>query len=86
MDYAKTQRFFEHIEIAIAMQKLVACFETEAGDETINRSADRISLVTQFSVVESRCDSQIFAAGLEEMKSKQLVANFDEKIRVANAL
>ena len=86
MDYPKTKRLFKRIEIAIAMQKFVARFETEAGDEAINRSADRISLVTQFSIVESRCDSQILAACLEEMKSKQLVANFDEHIGIANTL
>ena len=45
MDYPKTKRLFKRIEIAIAMQKLVACFETEAGDEAINRSTDRISPV-----------------------------------------
>ena len=51
MDNPQSKRLLKRIEVAVTMQKLVACLETEGGDQAIDRPANRVPLIAQFSII-----------------------------------
>ena len=51
MDHEKTEIFLEGIEIAIAMQQAMPCFEAKSCYETIDRLAHGMAATAQKPVV-----------------------------------
>src|SRR5271165_4862551 len=82
----QSELMLERVEVAVAVQESVALFQAEGSDPTVNGSAHCVALLSESAVVLSRCNREIVAAGREDLKFQQLVANSDKVSLLSDSL
>ena len=69
MNDAQAEMCLKRIEIAVAVKKLVACLDAEAGDQAIDRLADSNAVSPQIAVVLRGSYRKPGSTGLEDKES-----------------
>jgi hypothetical protein len=76
----------ESIEVAVAVKKLLLCFQTERRYKAVNCFADRDASASQESVVLGRSQCQVCPAGLKNRQPCQIALDLQKNRIAADAL
>lgn len=86
MKHAKAEMIFKSIEVVIPVKQSESGSQAKACDETVDCLSYGQTSAPQHSIILSRGDRQIRAAGREHLKIEKIVAYLEECRMLANSL
>gem|GEM_PF-5248144 len=84
--HLQAQHGLENIEVTIAVQQLVTCFQTEGSYQAIDGPPYRVTTTPQTAIVLGGSDGQVCSARREDLEFLEIIANLGERRIITNPL